>query len=229
MVSDVLDVAAEAILMSLLKNFTQRTLDSHALKKGYIGPFISAIEQEILASGLYTKVDFDLALKQLEERKYVGTGPWKAYENDPYSSVVIIGGYSVREYVYLTEHGYRRAKPSPSSRDSSQSKPSVHISGGTFNQSQIGIGNDVHQHLSVDVSNDAATVDYLVDLLKRSGQSIDATARSDITEMINNANAGDLAAVKPQFQRLFGTAVEGIKQVAWSVIAAIITKQIGMS
>ena len=227
--SDVLDIASDAILASLLKDFTQRMLDSHALDEGYVGPLIPAIEQEILALGHYTKVDFDLALKQLEDRKYVGTGPWKAYENDPYSSVVFIGGYSVREYVYLTEHGYRRAKPSPSSRDSSQSKTSVHISGGTFNQSQIGIGNDVHQHLSVDISNEDATVDYLLDLLKRSGQSIDAAARSDITTMVSNANAGDLVAVKPLFQRFFGTAVEGVKQVAWNVIGAIITKQIGMN
>ncbi|NIF55568.1 hypothetical protein [Burkholderia sp. Ax-1724] len=227
--SDVLDIAAEAVLASLLKDFTQQMLGSHELDKGYAGPLISTIEQEILASGGFAKVDFDLALKQLEERKYVGTGPWKAYENDPYSSVVFIGGYSVREYVYLTEQGYRRAKPAPSSRDSGPSQTSVHISGGTFNQSQIGIGNDVNQHLSVDVSNDDAVVNHLLDLLKRSGQPVDEAARSDITEMVSRANTGDLVTVKPLFQRFFGTAVDGVKQVAWNVIAAIITKQIGMS
>ncbi|RQP42577.1 hypothetical protein [Burkholderia ubonensis] len=227
--SEALDIAAEAILASLLKEFTQRGLGSDALRSGYIGPTISAIEQEILASGNYTNVDFDLALKQLEVQRFVDTGPWKAYENDPYSSVVFIGGFSAREYVYLTERGYRQAKPSSRSRNSSQSGTSVHISGGTFNQSQIGIGDNVHQHLSVDVSNDAATVDQLLDLLKRAGQPVDDAARSHITEMVSNANAGNLAAVKPVFQRFFGAVADGVKQIAWGVITAIITKQIGMS
>ncbi|WP_156441783.1 MULTISPECIES: hypothetical protein [unclassified Burkholderia] len=227
--SEALDIAGEVILASLFTDFTQRNLGSEALHSGYIGPTISAIKHEILASGNFTNVDFDLALKQLEEQRFVDTGPWKAFENDPYSSVVFIGGFSAREYVYLTERGYRQAKPSPRSSGSGQSVASVHISGGTFHQSQIGIGDNVHQHLCVDISNDAATVDYLLDLLKRSGQPVDDAARSHITEMVSNANAGNLATVKPVFQRFFGAVADGVKQIAWGVITAIITKQIGMS
>ncbi|CAJ3000526.1 hypothetical protein [Burkholderia pseudomallei] len=227
--SEALDVAAEAILANMLRDFVQRSLDSRALHDGYTGPLISALQQDILASGNYTSVDFDLALKQLEDQRFVQTGPRKAYENDPSSSLVFIGSYSTREYAYLTESGYRRAKPSSNSREHGQGRTSVHISGGTFNQSQIGIGDSVSQHLSVDVSNDTKTIEYLLDLLKQSGQPVNDAARAHMAEMVSKANTGDLPAVKPLFKRIFGTAVDGVKQTAWGVLTAIITSQMGLS
>jgi hypothetical protein len=228
-VSETLDISAKTILKNLLADFTGRDLASAALHQGYVGPLLIDIEREFCASGKHTKVDFDLALKELEHHKLISTGPLKAYENEPGSGIVVIGSYSLRQYAHLTEDGYRKAKASTPSARGNGNKTSVHISGGTFNQSPIGIGDNVHQQLSVDIDNDSDTVRYLVDLLARSGQPVDDSARADVTEMVNNANAGNLAAVKPLFQRFFGTAVDGVKQIAWGVLTAIITKQMGMS
>lgn len=223
-----LDIAAETILKNLLVDFIKRNLGSAALHQGYAGPLLGDIEREFCASGKHTKVDFDLALKELERRKLVETGPLKAYDNEPGSGIIMIGSYSLREYACLTEGGYRKAKVSTSSSHDNSSRTSVHISGGTFNQSPIGIGDNVHQQMTVDIGNDSETVGYLLNLLAQSGQRVDDSARADVVEMVNNANAGNLAVVKPLFQRFFGTAVEGVKQVAWGVLSAIITKQMGM-
>jgi hypothetical protein len=57
-----------------------------------------------------TDVDFDLALKELEEKELIGTGPMEVIENPPDSFVNFVGLYSKREYVYLTEKGYKTAR-----------------------------------------------------------------------------------------------------------------------
>ncbi|WP_175889760.1 MULTISPECIES: hypothetical protein [Burkholderia] len=227
--SETLDISAETILKNLLADFTERNLGSAELHQGYAGPLLIDIEREFCASGKHAKVDFDLAIKELESHKLIRTGPMKAYDNKPGSGFVVIGSYSLRQYACLTEGGYRKAKSSTSNSRGHGNKTSVHISGGTFNQSPIGIGDNVHQQLSVDIGNDSETISHLLDLLARSGQPVDDSARAHVAEMVSNANAGNLAAVKPLFQRFFGTAVDGVKQVAWGVLTAIITKQMGMS
>lgn len=57
-----------------------------------------------------TNVDFDLALKELEDAELVNTGPMVMHDNPPNSAVVIIALYSRREYVYLTAKGYKAAR-----------------------------------------------------------------------------------------------------------------------
>jgi hypothetical protein len=57
-----------------------------------------------------TAVDFDLALKELEEKEFVDTGPLEAVVTRPGSDLIFTGVYSKREYVYLTEKGYKAAR-----------------------------------------------------------------------------------------------------------------------
>jgi hypothetical protein len=46
--------------------------------------------------------------------------------------------------------------------------------------------------------------------------------------MVKTANSGNMAAVKPIFQKVFGMVAEPIKQLAYGVLSAIIMKQMGM-
>jgi hypothetical protein len=154
--------------------------------------------------GSHAKVDFDLAMKQLEESKFVETGPMVPYENTPGSQLVIVAIFSKREYVYLTEKGYRAAqKPAAKPRSPS---PCVHISGGTFHQSPIGIGSTVNQAVNFNIDNDAEVIDYLAKLRNLHDPSIGEEGRREVTELINTAKSGDLGKAKPIFQRVFGIA-----------------------
>ena len=46
--------------------------------------------------------------------------------------------------------------------------------------------------------------------------------------MVSAANSGNMTAAKPIFQKVYGTVAEPIKQLAYGVLSAIITKQMGM-
>ena len=105
-----LDDLAKHILADVLADFRARNLGSEALSDGYVGPSILALEMKYCSEGSHSKVDFDLAMKQLEEDKLAETGPMVPYENTPGSQVVIVAIFSKREFVYLTEKGYRAAQ-----------------------------------------------------------------------------------------------------------------------
>jgi hypothetical protein len=99
------------ILGCLLQDFRARGLDASALESGYEGMAIPELRNRSLgADNTTTAVDFDLALKELEEKELVDTGPMDVIDNPPGSAVVLVGLYSKREYVYLTEKGYKAAR-----------------------------------------------------------------------------------------------------------------------
>jgi hypothetical protein len=171
-----------------------------------------------------TKVDFDLALKELEDG-LVGTGPMAFFDNDPHSSVFILAMFSKREYVYLTEAGYRVAAQMDSQKPRSGS-PRVHISGGTFHQSQIGIGEQVTQIQNV--GNDAEVIERLAQLLLTTGTPVDGASKAELARLVEVTHQGNLNDVKPIFQKPFGLAPETVKQTAWGILTAIIMKAVGM-
>jgi hypothetical protein len=99
------------ILGCLLQDFRARGLGADALESGYDGMALQELKKRSLAAdNTTTAVDFDLALKELEEKKLVGTGPMDVVDNPPGSTVIVVGVYSKREYVYLTEKGYKAAR-----------------------------------------------------------------------------------------------------------------------
>jgi hypothetical protein len=106
--------------------------------------------------------------------------------------------------------------------------PVVHISGGNFHQSPIGIGTTVNQSVNVNLDNDHEVVEYLCKLLAQHDPSASENCKSSVVELVNAAKTGDLGTAKPVFQRLFGAAKEAVKQLAWSVITAYVTKQLGL-
>jgi hypothetical protein len=102
---------SKQILTCLLKDFQGRDLGAESLHQSYIGiPMTDLKNMCFEADNTTTTVDFDLALKDLEERKLVSTGPMAVHDNPPNSPIVVIGLYSKREYVYLTAKGYKAAR-----------------------------------------------------------------------------------------------------------------------
>jgi hypothetical protein len=219
------DDLAQHILAEVCDDFRAKKLGSEALNDSYVGASIAALEVKYCANGSYSKVDFDLALKQLEEGKLVDTGPMAPYENTPGSHVVVIAIFSKREFVYLTEKGYKAAQKSTSKPRSAVT--TVHISGGNFHHSPIGIGGTVNQALNFNISNDSEVVEYLAKLLALYDPSSGDEGKRDLVELVTIAKTGDLGKAKPLFQRLYGGAEETIKQVAWGVITAYVSKQLG--
>jgi hypothetical protein len=99
------------ILGCLLQDFQTRGLGADDLAEGYNGIAMSELKKRcISAANATTTVDFDLALKELEEKELVKTGPIEVYENAPGSLVIVAALYSKREYVYLTTKGYKVAR-----------------------------------------------------------------------------------------------------------------------
>lgn len=220
------DDLARELLAEIAADFLEKKLGSDALSKEYIGPSINALEARYCASGTYSRIDFDLALKQLEENKYVKTGPMVPYENTPGSSLFIMAIFSKRDFVYLTEKGYKAAQKSPSKP--TVPSPTVHISGGNFHQSPIGIGSTVNQSVSFNLDSDSEVVEYLDKLLAQHNPAAGENSKTDIIELVATAKTGDLAKTKPIFQRIFGAVKETAKQLAWGVITAYVTKQLGL-
>lgn len=220
------DDLAKQILADVVADFRAKNLGSQALNDGYVGASIVALEMKYCADGGLSKVDFDLAMKQLEESKFVDTGPMEPYENPPGSQVVVIAIFSKREFVYLTEKGYKAAQKSTAKPTSSA--PRVHISGGNFHQSPIGIGSTVNQAVNFNISNDSEVIEYLAKLLALHDPSSGEDGKKAVVELVNTAKTGDLGKAKPIFQRVYGGAKETIKQLAWGVITAYVSKQLGL-
>lgn len=140
-----MDELARAILKDLLADFTARKLTVNDLDNNYEGVSVATLQQQHCGGDVST-VDFDLALQGLESSRLIGTGPMEVSD---IPNVIAI--FSKREYAYLTAAGYREAKKLP--RQKSPPAQNVHISGGTFHQSPIGIGTHVSQSLSGTLGN----------------------------------------------------------------------------
>jgi len=155
--SRVKEISTE-ILKYLLAEFVDRALTSKELTNGYVGLSLATIKQKCCGTAA-ASVDFDLALKDLEEADLIDTGPKVPYDNPPGSTVVILAMFSKYEHAYLTEKGYRAAQEQVAKRVTAAPIPRVHISGSTFHQSQIGIGAEVHQSTSMTHSHPQVLMD----------------------------------------------------------------------
>lgn len=223
-----MDELSKQILGDLLSDFANRNLSADALTKEYVGVSLSDLNQKYCIENSVSEVDFDLALKDLEEDGLAKTAPMDLYENPPGSLSVVIAFYSKREYLYLTEKGYKAAKKTQSAKQSKTAIPHVQISGSHFYQSQIGIGDQVAQSMSASASNETEAIDRLIQLLSKTGVSINEATKQEIALMVSLSNQGNITKAKPIFQKLFGAAEDGVKQIAWGFLTAVITKHMGL-
>lgn len=223
-----IDDLTKEILADVVADFQAKRLDSDALSEEYVGVSIPALYSKYCTGGgAYSNVDFDLALKQLEAKQYVKTGPMVPYENPPGSSILVIAIFSKREFVYLTEKGYTAAQKSTSSQPRTP-VPAVHISGGTFHQSPIGIANALNQSVNFNIDNDSEVIEYLSKLLSEQAPDAGEAGKKEVVELVTISKTGDLGKAKSVFQHLFGAAKETTKQLAWGVLTTYVSKQLGM-
>lgn len=136
---------SNAILRALLVDFKERNLTANDLRSGYQGANFVALKQTCCSETSGSEVDFDLALRDLEESDLIRTGPKLPFDNPPGSSVLVVALCSKYEYAYLSEEGYKAASRIKKRRSPTPRAQHVHISGGYFHQSPIGIGDHVCQ------------------------------------------------------------------------------------
>jgi hypothetical protein len=106
-----LEQVSKQILAYLLNDFQERELNAESLHRDYVGVFFDDLKRKCFEiDNTTTTVDFDLALKDLEDEELVSTGPRVPYENSPNSMLVMTGLRSKREYLYLTAKGYKAAR-----------------------------------------------------------------------------------------------------------------------
>lgn len=225
--SRALDDVSLSILRKLKDRFVQAGYGSRALASGYDGVPTKDLEVEVRADTGASQVDFDLSLKHLEESKWATTGPMVVYDNPPNSGAFILAVYSKREYVCLTEEGYRMAKSEAvhSSRVRSRSTQ-INISGGHFHQSQIAAGEQIAQQLTNLGAKEA--LQHLEDLLAQNAAHVSDETRADLKSLVAMAEEGNLKEGKTLFQKIFGFATETVKQAAWGILTALLAKSIGL-
>jgi hypothetical protein len=105
-----LEQVSKQILAYLLNDFQERELNAESLHGDYVGISFDDLKRKCFEiDNTTTTVDFDLALKDLEDEKLISTGPRVPYDSSN-SMLVMTGLRSKREYLYLTAKGYKAAR-----------------------------------------------------------------------------------------------------------------------
>lgn len=224
-----LDEAAKQILGTLLADFTDRGLTAKDLNQGYEGPKLEALATAVCNVSDITTVDFEVAFSDLEKTKLIKTGPMAMYDNDHSSSVIIIASYSKREYVYLTEAGYKESRKVPNRPQKVQRiVNNLTITGGQFNHTQLGQGEVVTQSLNIASASDSEIVAKLISILEAQGMSVDSTQRADLAAVVTAANEGDGKEAKSLLSKVCGPVWESVQPVMWPIVGELVKKGLGL-
>lgn len=224
-----LDDAAKQILGTLLADFSDRGLTAQELKNGYEGPNIEALATAVCNVADFTTVDFEVAFSDLENAQMIRTGPTAFFDNDENSSVMFIGTYSKREYVYMTENGYKAARKAPNRPQTIQRiVNNLTITGGQFSNMQLGQGENVNQSMSVTTEGDSETVNKLISILESQGVQATEQNRADIVAAVEEANKGNAGTAKSFLEKAFGTTWGIAQKLALPIIIAKIREKLGM-
>ncbi len=224
-----LDEAEKQILGALLVDFSDRMLGAEDLKNGYEGPKLTELNAAICTGEDITRVDFDIAFSDLEKKKLVRTGPYRAYDNEPGSGLFIIGAYSLREYAGLTELGYKAARQAPNRPAKSQRiVNNVHISGGQFTNMQLAAGGVITQQMdsASDVHSDILS--KLIGILEKQGQIVSMEQRKDLITAIDEANDGNGKSAKTLLEKVCGPVWDSVQPVIWPVFGELLKKSLGI-
>jgi hypothetical protein len=224
-----MDEVEKQILASLLADFSDRGLTSTDLNDGYKGPRMNKLVTAICSMDNVTQVDFDIAFSDLERRKMVDTGPYEAYENDPHSGVIFIGGFSKREYAYLTTLGYKAARQTPNKPQGGQRiVNNVNISGGNFANLQLAAGDKVTQQIAPRDGSNGQILFKLVEILEGQGQVVSLDDRNDLVSAIDEATEGNGKKAKSLLEKVCGPTWEAMQPVIWPILGEIVKKSLDL-
>jgi hypothetical protein len=224
-----LDEAEKQILGALLVDFNEQELGANELKKGYKGPKLTELNQAICTDDDITQTDFDIAFKDLEKKKLIKTGPLRAYENQPGSNIFIAGMYSLREYVGLTELGYKTARKAPNRPANSQRiVNNVHISGGQFTNMQLAAGETITQRLDSTSGADGDILVKLIEILEKQGQIVSTDQRNELIAAIHQAKEGNGKTAKSLLEKVCGPAWDSAQPVMWPILGELLKQSLGL-
>ncbi|MGF7449437.1 hypothetical protein V7P28_40370, partial [Klebsiella michiganensis] len=176
----------------------------------------------------FTSVDFEVAFGDLEKAKMIKTGPMAMYDNDRRNSAVfIMGSYSKREFVYLTEAGYKESRKIPNRPQRVQRiVNNLTITGGHFSNTQLGQGEAVSQTQAITTSSDTEIVAKLISILESQGQVVNNDQRSDIEAAVAAANEGDGKEAKSLLAKVCGPVWESVQPVMWPIVGELVKKSL---
>ncbi|MQG93111.1 hypothetical protein [Pseudomonas sp. MN1F] len=224
-----LDEAEKQILGALLIDFTERMLDAQALSNGYEGPKVTDLTEAICCGDDITTVDFDIAFADLEKKKLIRTGPWKAYENSPGASFIMIGGYSLKLYASLTQLGYKTSRQTPNKPSKSQRiVNNVHISGGQFNNLQLATGESISQKMDVTTGEESEILSKLVAILETQGQTVSIEQRADLLSAIDQAKEGNGKEARSLLEKVCGPVWHSVQPVMWPIVGDLVRQSLGL-
>ncbi|WES90507.1 hypothetical protein [Dickeya fangzhongdai] len=224
-----LDEAAKQILGTLLEDFTSRGLGADDLNS-YEGPQIQDLSAAVCNVDDITSVDFDIAFADLEKANLIQTGPLVPFANDPYSSLIMIGSYSKREYAHLTQEGYKAARKAPNRPQQRVQRVvnHVNISGGNFSNLQLAAGESVKQSMTVSSGTDAEIIAKLIAILEEQGQQVSDEQRAGIQTAVAVANEGDGKEAKSLLTKVCGPLWESVQPVMWPIVGELVKKSLGL-
>jgi hypothetical protein len=134
------------LLTELLTDFKSRNLPAAALTSRYEDVKLTDLKAIVLRDSNLDEVDFDLALKSLEKKKLIRTGPWEIL--DPPKIPGVGFGLLARsryEWVALTQEGYAVARESGRAALNRGSHPPSHVSFHNVSNATIAVGNHISQ------------------------------------------------------------------------------------
>lgn len=177
---------SQEILRELLSEFVTQKRSTVELSREYMGMPMATLRERLYGDSRTFDVDFDLALDDLVKRKLIGTGPLAVIEPPQISGVVLLPGLrSKKEYAYLNENGYKAAQKTARAQGPTRTTSYLHISGGTFNQSPIGLGDQINQSVVATLNSAPVFADLrnaIVTSDLGSGPRVDLLARIDAME-----------------------------------------------
>ena len=224
-----MEEAEKQILAALLRDFSERNLNSNHLSNGYKGPQVSDLSAAICTDDEVSQVDFDVALSDLEKKKLISTGPYKTIENKPGSGVIFLGAYSTREYAGLTQLGYKAARQPPNRPSRIQRLVNnVHISGGQFSNLQLAAGNTITQSIEPTPDADSEILMKLITALEKQGQAVSIEQRHDLVDAIKNAKEGNGKEAKGLLEKVCGPAWRAVQPVIWPILGDLVRKSLGL-
>ncbi|WP_338505155.1 hypothetical protein VRC35_11250 [Erwinia aphidicola] len=223
------DEASKQILATLLAEFTDNERTSAELKKAYVGPSPESLATAVCNADDITKVDFEVAFSDLERKRFIKTGPMAMVDNPPGGGIIFIGMYSKKEYVYLTEAGYKEARKRPNIPANRVQRVvnNIHISSSEITNLQLAAGDTISQSMAVSHEDTQDVYQKLIQLLENHGQPQSPENLSDIKNALEQASAGNAGESKSLLSRAFGTTWEKANAVAWPLIAEIVKKSMG--
>jgi hypothetical protein len=243
------NLPAKLILKELLADFEDNNFDVDALRHSYKGPSIERLRSICIDNGI-SKVDFDLAIDELDQHGLIKTGPPEITDSPSFGGVLILPGiYSKREYAYLKEGGYREAKRLALSNQDVEGLPKstpqhkgVIVHGdqyinygeaGAMGPHSVGTINHKQQWAAiqnqVDLNALAAELEALKKHLKQSASSnSDFQTLRLLVEAEQHARKQDGSKVIEVLSRAGKGLLDVAKEIGTDVAAKVIAKSMGL-